>query len=347
VRKAEAEPDGPESGDRTAVSAESPRAIEEDASGAARTRVVAPLVGLAALALVASPSPPHDPFLTLLRAFFSPERAHVFGKVLSVALAIPALAGVVSFLAIFVRSVIERAKRKKREEEGERYTEPIRGRWRAMLFLVVALALAGELVASLTRIISALAPGQPQGSSVAVLGSALRSASQAAGKEALRRGHGSQTGLLLGIMAAIVIAIAAGLAVRAAIAGRAKASREKAAGRAASSAAMRRAADLALEARSRLELGDDVRRTVLSCYEATCGLFAPRPSPERPRMETLTAREFLAYLRKERYDDPELEALTGIFEKARYSDEVCTEDDRASAIAGLRSLEERYRGDVE
>jgi membrane protein implicated in regulation of membrane protease activity len=298
----------------------------------------------------------------LARALSDPGRAGFFGRAAGAALAIAAAAALLAFLTIAVRSVVERSRRKKSEEPRERYTEPDRGRWRVALSLVVVVALVGELLASLPKIVAALGLRKTIGRSIAVMGGVPRPVPSIAAKDVLPGDqHAPTTIFLLAIGTATIALLATWLIVRAVKARTAKIER-----RGDSSETMRQAARRMVEALSRPDIGADVRKTILSCYEAMCGLFAPLHPPDAPRehaavpraqsrkakrrgshIETLTAREFLARLREDDFDDPELAALTEVFEKARYSDEVCTEDDRAAAIAGLRTLEELYRRGVE
>lgn len=91
--------------------------------------------------------------------------------------------------------------------------------------------------------------------------------------------------------------------------------------------------------RRRLELGDRVRDAIIACYADMCQLFDPSRSPGSA---SLTTREFAALLRTRGAGEPEIQALTAVFEKARYSPEPCGEADRAQALAALRVIAGRH-----
>jgi hypothetical protein len=91
--------------------------------------------------------------------------------------------------------------------------------------------------------------------------------------------------------------------------------------------------------RHRLELGDQARDAIIACYAEMCEIFAGQNSLSSRH---LTAREFAASLRTRGVGEPEILALTAVFEKARYSRDSCNEEDRAQAIHALKILEEHY-----
>ncbi len=93
--------------------------------------------------------------------------------------------------------------------------------------------------------------------------------------------------------------------------------------------------------RRRLELGDEIRDAIVACYAEMCALFQGASD----RAASLTAREFAALLADEGATEGEIAALTASFEKARYSNEACTEEDRERALNALASIEERHAGD--
>lgn len=97
--------------------------------------------------------------------------------------------------------------------------------------------------------------------------------------------------------------------------------------------------ELLARARRRLELGDQVRDAIIACYAEMCEVFL-RGTPTGAR--NLTAREFSAFLRSRGVLEPEIQSLTSVFEKARYSLEPCEEPDRERALQALRALEARY-----
>ncbi len=97
--------------------------------------------------------------------------------------------------------------------------------------------------------------------------------------------------------------------------------------------------ELLARVRKRLELGDHVRDAIIACYAEMCDVFL-RGTPASAR--NLTAREFSAFLRARGVLEPEIQALTTVFEKARYSLEPCGERDRERALQALHALEARY-----
>jgi hypothetical protein len=97
--------------------------------------------------------------------------------------------------------------------------------------------------------------------------------------------------------------------------------------------------ELLARARRRLELGDQVRDAIIACYAEMCDVFL-RGTPTNAR--NLTAREFSVFLRSRGVLEPEIQSLTSVFEKARYSQEPCGESDRERALQALRALEARY-----
>lgn len=97
--------------------------------------------------------------------------------------------------------------------------------------------------------------------------------------------------------------------------------------------------ELLARVRKRLELGDQARDAIIACYAEMCDVFL-RGAPGGAR--NLTAREFSAFLRFRGVLEPEIQSLTAVFEKARYSPEPCGELDRERALQALRALEARY-----
>lgn len=104
----------------------------------------------------------------------------------------------------------------------------------------------------------------------------------------------------------------------------------------------RREAAQAVEAAlQQLQLGGDVRDTILLCYARFCALLGAKGIDDQ---ETLTAREIeelavhqLAVSRESS------DALTGLFEVARYSEHALGDSDRERAVQSL----ERIRADLE
>ncbi len=86
----------------------------------------------------------------------------------------------------------------------------------------------------------------------------------------------------------------------------------------------------------RLELGDDVKSVILSCYRDMVSLLRQRGLDARPQ---LTAREVEAAAMKQLGITPtSSRALREIFEVARYSSHTITEDDRGRAIDSLNMV---------
>jgi hypothetical protein len=98
------------------------------------------------------------------------------------------------------------------------------------------------------------------------------------------------------------------------------------------------------KARRRLLLGDSMRDAIVACYADMCDLFTEVAASIPGRGKSLTAREFAESLRTRGSSESEIAALTEIFEKARYSNETCGEEDRATALSALLELEKRYSG---
>jgi hypothetical protein len=99
--------------------------------------------------------------------------------------------------------------------------------------------------------------------------------------------------------------------------------------------------------RRKLESGGSAREAIIACYAEMCALFAPDGGAiagAARSARNLTAREFAALLRSEGSGEPEIAALTSVFEKARYSNEDCAEADRLRAIESLQALELLYGG---
>jgi hypothetical protein len=97
--------------------------------------------------------------------------------------------------------------------------------------------------------------------------------------------------------------------------------------------------ELLARARRRLEVGDQVRDAIIACYAEMSDVFLRNT---HGRASDLTAREFAASLRARGIQEPEILALTSLFEKARYSLEPCGEPDREHALKALCALEARY-----
>jgi hypothetical protein len=96
------------------------------------------------------------------------------------------------------------------------------------------------------------------------------------------------------------------------------------------------------EAIAELETQADPRSAILAAYgrmEAQLG----RPKEAR----TLTPREFATRARGRLHESrASLQALTALFEEARYSDHPMDEEDRAAALAALKDIESEMAGKV-
>jgi len=90
----------------------------------------------------------------------------------------------------------------------------------------------------------------------------------------------------------------------------------------------------------RIHLADDLRDAIISAYADMCSLFAA-PGDSRPR--SLTPREFARRLRADGAAEDRIDALTALFEKARYSAEPCGTGDREAAVECLSALAGLYR----
>lgn len=101
------------------------------------------------------------------------------------------------------------------------------------------------------------------------------------------------------------------------------------------------AAEAVQEAIDQLQIGGDVREAILACYARFCDLLGARGILSQ---EALTPRE-LEDLAVHRLAVPgeSSDALTGLFEEARYSDHALGEGDRDRAVRSL----ERIRADLE
>lgn len=85
-----------------------------------------------------------------------------------------------------------------------------------------------------------------------------------------------------------------------------------------------------------LELGGDVRAAILACFERFCELLGERGIQEQA---PLTPRELEALaVRDLRVSEDGAEALTSLFEEARYSQHTLGEADRDRAVESLRRI---------
>jgi uncharacterized protein DUF4129 len=103
----------------------------------------------------------------------------------------------------------------------------------------------------------------------------------------------------------------------------------------------REAAKAVQAALDELQVGGDVRETILGCYARFCVLLGAKGILDQ---ETLTPRELedLA-VRQLAVSEESSDALTGLFEEARYSEHPLGDADRDRAVASLK----RIRSDLE
>jgi len=100
------------------------------------------------------------------------------------------------------------------------------------------------------------------------------------------------------------------------------------------------------QARQRLHKGDDARDAIIDCYADMCLIFSGgiAETPDGSQALYLTAREFRARLAVRGITLAEVGSLTSLFEKARYSDQPCTDNDRADAARALQAISRHLQG---
>lgn len=292
------------------------------------------VLGLAALALsalVVSPSPPEGRILA---------RAEAAGPLAALAMELLfALASGAGILLIGVLAFLRLAEIRSGEDgAGRRRSRP----WVAYaLFLVVLVASPGALRRCSLAFPEGEAARAAQPSGEAGPAAAPAPSPGGAASEALPEPE-APLSLPLFALAALAGALALGAALYFGVHGRG-ADRAHGGGDAAAAAAAARSEGLAA-LRRRLELGDEVRDAIVAAYAEMCELFADRALARGRDPGRLTAREFAALLREAlgpgaAGTEAEIEALTAAFEKARYSNEACGEEDRSRAVRALRALE--------
>ncbi len=95
-------------------------------------------------------------------------------------------------------------------------------------------------------------------------------------------------------------------------------------------------AEAVAETIQELELGGDVRRAILACFERFCRLLGERGVRDQA---PLTPRELEALaVRSLRVSEDSAEALTSLFEEARYSEHSLGEADRDRAVESLQRI---------
>jgi|GEM_PF-2760909 len=82
--------------------------------------------------------------------------------------------------------------------------------------------------------------------------------------------------------------------------------------------------------RMRLDTGDDVRNSIIACFAELSALTGDSNEPDR--LYTLTARELGQYVLAKGVPTQLTAQLTQLFERARYSQAVCSEQDRQQAL---------------
>ncbi len=98
----------------------------------------------------------------------------------------------------------------------------------------------------------------------------------------------------------------------------------------------RAAADAVAATIQELELGGDVRTAILACFDRFCRLLGERGFRDQA---SLTPRELESLaVRGLRVPEESAEALTSLFEEARYSEHPLGESDRERAVESLRRI---------
>lgn len=98
----------------------------------------------------------------------------------------------------------------------------------------------------------------------------------------------------------------------------------------------RAAAEAVRETIADLELGGDVRTTILACFQRFCSLLGMRGLRDQ---DAMTPREIEdAAIRKLRVKADDASALTALFEEARYSEHPLGEPARDRALRSLRAI---------
>lgn len=98
----------------------------------------------------------------------------------------------------------------------------------------------------------------------------------------------------------------------------------------------RAAAEALRETIADLELGGDVRTTILACFQRFCSLLGMRGLRDQ---DAMTPREIEdAAIRKLRVKADDASALTALFEEARYSEHPLGEPARDRALRSLRAI---------
>jgi len=305
-----------------------------------RGRRLALLGGLALLALVVSPAPPRDPVLSAVLRFVTGIDPGSVTRVSALAMVVAAFVSAVLVTVMLVLGIKEGLETRKglarKRTFKERLKDPLTA---AILYLLLAAILAGTwfgmraLSDAATRAADEAArAAAATGTAAPVAGGATADVAPAAESDGGRSGWAVS---VPAVLAAGAVTALCALAVAAAVRGRRK---PQPAAVADGDAGL--AEGLAL-ARQRLHLADGIRDAIVACYADMCSLFA---DSEDPRATLLTAREFAELLRRKGAGEPEIAALTGLFERARYSDEPCGAAERDAASEALHALERRYGG---
>jgi len=287
---------------------------------ASRIRAIGCLAALALGCLALSPNPPPDPIWS--------RWSRLAGRILGVSLSGVVLGiltlGLVILGTLAVTSIRDALRRKRKPEETWVYPEPPRGKG------ALTLVLLGMVIATFLafRGIAWWKAWTPSAGGRVPAPAPTAQAVPASPPQAPVL-HAAPALVPLGVGSALILALLGlGIAYRAMRRPRGAQTGQS------------RSVPLAA-ARRRLELGDPARDAIIGCYAEMCRLFEPRNRHAAPG---LTAREFAALLRSQGAQEPEILALTGVFEKARYSQEPCGEPDRALARDALAEIETRYAG---
>lgn len=310
----------------------------------ARITAIASLLGLAACALVVSREAGEDRLAGRILEL-AVSGASTARNLASTFTAFSIGMGIVIVLALAANAIVRLLEAKKDAGGGKRkrYSPPARRAWIGLIVLALSFAVLPRLAILAYRSIG-LTESPAQEAPVLSPGErAMALAGEGGQPEAATEGAGASPFLVIlgvGAGAVAMLAFLAAVALPHRLRGAAPAPAIPDRGEEA------RFAEALGAGRRRLALGDEVRDAIIGCYGAMCEAFTE--GGHGGASACLTAREFAALLGKRLAGSgsggegsTEIEILTGLFEKARYSDEACSEDDRSEAEACLAAIEGR------
>ncbi len=85
-----------------------------------------------------------------------------------------------------------------------------------------------------------------------------------------------------------------------------------------------------------ISAGKSTKDTIILCYQNMCLLLSDQKSLEREG--SMTAQEFITHLQQLNFNTDNMVQLTCLFEKARYSDDANTEEDKREAVTCLQAI---------